>query len=166
MAWQANARRGPEAGEQSRPAEENVPSVPVLPSPCFLCPYSLLNRLFNSKRIVCVMETLADISTERPNGWNCYAWGIVYPVLYLSCTRRDRQHPFLRFHCIQCLLLFALMMSSMYLSDKYAVKIASVAFVFLFISWLMAMVQAGRRKLFRLPVLGAIAERLASIHRP
>jgi uncharacterized membrane protein len=54
------------------------------------------------------------------------------------------------------------MISSMYLSDKYEFKIASVAFVFLFASWLVAMVQDGRRKLFRLPVLGAIAERLAS----
>lgn len=109
-----------------------------------------------------MIETPADIGTERPSGLICYAWGILYPVLYLSCTDRNRQHPFIRFNCIQCLLLFALTLPSMYLSDKYEFKTASFSFLFLFASYLVAMVQAGRGRMCKLPILGAIAERLSS----
>ena len=101
------------------------------------------------------------ISNERPRGQRCYIWGILFPVLYLSTVRRDRQDPFLRFHCMQCLLLFALWIPLGIWNNKHASSIASIAFIVLVIAWLIAMVQAGRRKMFNLPVLGQIAERLA-----
>jgi len=55
----------------------------------------------------------ADVSRDRfdnglPNAGRCYAWGIVFPLMYLITQRRNRQDAFLRFHCIQCLILFSL----------------------------------------------------------
>jgi len=43
---------------------------------------------------------------EVPSGGVCYAFGIVFPLVYLLAVRREKQNPFLRFHCIQCVLLF------------------------------------------------------------
>ncbi len=48
-------------------------------------------------------------NSEQPRGWACYIWGVLYPAVYLSSVPRDRQHPLLQFHCIQCLLLFGLL---------------------------------------------------------
>jgi uncharacterized membrane protein len=108
------------------------------------------------------MEPQVFISTELPRGQRCYLWGVLFPVLYLSTVRRNRQHPFLRFHCIQCLLIFALLIPLAYWNDKHVSNIASIGFVVLLVGWLVAMIQAGRRKMFKLPLLGEIAVRLAS----
>ena len=102
------------------------------------------------------------IETERPRGQICYAWRVLFPVQYLLTVRRDRQHPFLRFHCIQCLLLMGLLALLIYWNDKHESAMGSVAFLVLLIGWLVAMIQAERRKMFKLPVLGRIAELLAS----
>ena len=108
------------------------------------------------------MEPQLLISTEQPRGQYCYLWGILFPIIYLLSIRRDRQHPFLRFHCIQCLLLFALLIPLACWDGTQVSKIASIAFLVLLVGWLVAMIQAGRRKMFKLPVLGSIAERIAS----
>jgi uncharacterized membrane protein len=113
-------------------------------------------------RRICVMDSHVLINNQRPRGQRCYLWGILFPVQYLLTVRRDRQHPFLRFHCMQYLLLFALLIPLAIWNDKHVSNIASIAFVVLLIGWLVAMIQAGRRKMFKLPVLGRIAERLAS----
>jgi uncharacterized membrane protein len=109
-----------------------------------------------------VMDSSVPISNQRPRGQRCYLWGILFPVQYLLTVRRDRQEPFLRFHCMQCLLLFALLIPLAIWNDKHVSNIGSIVFLVLVIGWLIAMIQAGRRKMFKLPVLGRIAERLAS----
>lgn len=101
-------------------------------------------------------------STDRPRGHICYVFGVFFPVLYLSFVRRGRQHPFLRFHCMQCLLIFALLIPLELWNSKHVSNAASFAFVILIIGWLVAMIQAGGGKMFKLPVLGGIAERLSS----
>jgi uncharacterized membrane protein len=113
------------------------------------------------------METQVDTGTERPSGRICYVWGIIYPLVYLASVPRDRQQPFLRFHCVQCLLLFAFLGPLAYLGpfasgNTKLSNIASIAFLILTVGWLVAMIQAGRGKKFKLPVLGNIAERLAT----
>jgi len=108
------------------------------------------------------MEPQLVVGTERPRGYRCYLWGILFPVLYLLSVRRDRQNLFLRFHCIQCLLLFALLIPLAYWNSNHVSTIGSIAFLVLLVGLVVAMIQAGRRKMFKLPVLGRIAERLAS----
>ena len=49
-----------------------------------------------------------------------------------------------------------------YWNDKHESAMGSIVFLVLLIGWLVAMIQAGRRKMFKLPVLGSIAERIAS----
>lgn len=101
-------------------------------------------------------------STDRPRGHVCYALGVLFPVVYLSFVRRGRQHPFLRFHCMQCLLLFALLTPLALWNSKHVSSIASIAFAVFMVGWLVAMIQAGRGRMFKLPVLGRMAERLSS----
>jgi uncharacterized membrane protein len=103
------------------------------------------------------MESGLVTGTDRSRGHICYLWGVLFPLVYLSSVRRDRQDPFLRFHCIQSLLLFALLIPLAYWNSKHG----SIAFVVLIVGWLVAMNQAGRGKMYKLPVLGRIAERLA-----
>jgi uncharacterized membrane protein len=46
--------------------------------------------------------------------------------------------------------------------EKHVTNFASsIAFLALVVGWLVAMIQAGRGKTFKLPVLGQIAERIA-----
>ena len=97
-----------------------------------------------------------------PRGGICYIFGVFYPLVYLLFVRRDRQHPFLRFHCIQCLLLFALLIPVEYWQDRHASNVAGIGVLVLIIGWLVAMVQAGRGQRFKLPVLGNLAARFAS----
>lgn len=99
----------------------------------------------------------ARAADETPNGGICYIFGVLYPLLYLLSVPREKQHRFLRFHCFQCLLLFLLLVPLMY------VKWRPVSFVslLLIVGWIVAMIQARRRKMFHLPLLGYVAERLA-----
>jgi uncharacterized membrane protein len=101
-------------------------------------------------------------STDRTRGHICYCFGVLFPVVYLSFVRRDRQQPFLRFHCMQCLLLFALLTPLWFWKSKHLSNTASIAYVVLMIGYLVATIQAGRGRMFKLPVLGRIAERLSS----
>jgi uncharacterized membrane protein len=107
------------------------------------------------------MESQLAADPER-HGWVCYIFGVLYPAWYLSFVRHNRQHPFARFHCMQCLLLFALLLPFVLWGDKLRSNIALFAYAILMVGWLIAMIQAGRGKMFKLPVLGSIAERIAS----
>jgi len=82
----------------------------------------------------------------------------LFPLTYLLGTSRDRQNRFLRFHCIQCLVLFLLW--SPFLFAHRPALTSSVEFLLGLVGWLVAMVQAKRRKLFHLPLIGWFAERL------
>jgi uncharacterized membrane protein len=112
------------------------------------------------------MAPKTDVGAQRPRGHLCYLWGVLFPVEYLLLNRRDQQHPFLRFNCIQCLLLIALLIPLFYWSDKSASGIASLAFLIVLFAYFVAMIQAGRRKMCKLPVVGDIAERLTSTLKP
>jgi len=95
---------------------------------------------------------------ESPSGAICYLYGILFPVTYLLGISRDRQNRFLRFHCIQCLVLFVLWTPFLF-AHRHALT-SSVGTLVGFVGWLVAMVQAKRRKLFHLPLIGWFAERL------
>jgi uncharacterized membrane protein len=99
----------------------------------------------------------AGVANDTPNGGICYIFGALYPLLYLLSIPRERQHRFLRFHCFQCLLLFALLVPLLYVKWRPVNYVSLV----LIVGWLVAMIQARRRKIFRLPLLGYLAERLA-----
>jgi uncharacterized membrane protein len=99
-------------------------------------------------------------STETiPSGGICYVFGVLFPLIYLLSRRRNHQSTFLRFHCIQCLILFLLWVPFMVLriGPNY---ISSIGFLLGLVGWLLAMIQAKRKKLFHLPLIGWVAERL------
>lgn len=94
-------------------------------------------------------------------GLACYAFGILFPLLYLFFVRRERQEDFVRFHCIQCLILFALLTPLHFIDMGPLNKVSEFAFFLLFVGWFVAMIQAGRGKTLRLPLIGYLAGRLA-----
>lgn len=100
------------------------------------------------------------LDDELPNAGICYAWGIVFPVVYLFTRRRDRQNAFLRFHCIQCLILFTLGALCNVSRKGWAGDVSSVAFLVIFVCYFIALFKAGQHKQFRLPLISALAERL------
>jgi uncharacterized membrane protein len=109
-----------------------------------------------------VMAATIDSGTgiERPRaGAICYVFGVLYPLIYLFSVPKRRQERFLRFHCIQCLLLFALMCPLVWWGRLS--KVADAALPILTIGWLVAMIQAQRGKTIKLPILGQIAAHLS-----
>jgi uncharacterized membrane protein len=94
-----------------------------------------------------------------PSGEICYLFGVLFPLFYLLSRGRNRQSLFLRFHCIQCLLLFLLWVPFMFLRIG-PTYISSAGFVLGLVGWLVAMFQAKRKKLFHLLLIGWLAERL------
>ena len=101
------------------------------------------------------------ISTmEVPRGGWCYAFGIIFPLVYLLAVPRDKQNSFLCFHCIQCLLLFVLWIPFLYWKLSSAGHIWEIGYLLCLAGWLVSWIQATRRKRFHLPVIGSIAERL------
>ena len=98
-------------------------------------------------------------ATEAPRGGICYLFGVLFPLLYLLMVSRNKQNSFLRFHCFQCLFLFLLWTPFMFLRVG-PVYTSSVGYLLGLVGWLVAMVQATRRKQFHLPVIGMVAERL------
>jgi uncharacterized membrane protein len=97
---------------------------------------------------------------DAPSAGMCYAFGILFPLFYLSLVRRDQQDRFLRFHCIQCLIVFAVLTPLIFVRSGSAKYVADVCCSLLFLGWFAAMVQAARRKTLRLPLIGYIAGRL------
>lgn len=86
-------------------------------------------------------------------------FGVLFPLLYLLSRRRNNQSAFLRFHCIQCLILFLLWVPFMLLRIGTA-YISSIGFLVGLVGWVVAIFQAKRRKLFHLPLIGWVADRL------
>jgi uncharacterized membrane protein len=101
-------------------------------------------------------------SEPTPNGAVCYLYGIGFPILYFSSTLRKR-NDFLRFHCFQCLILFSILAPLIFLQDHAprAEHLISLLQSIWFLGWIVSMIMAARRKMFHLPVIGALAEWLA-----
>lgn len=105
----------------------------------------------------------ADVQTKEsaPNAAICYLFGILVPLLYLSSAKLRRSNAFLRFHCLQCLLLWCVWMPTFFLRVKAVEPFLALLSLLCAVAWVAAMVQAARGKMFRIPGIGALAERLA-----
>jgi uncharacterized membrane protein len=98
------------------------------------------------------------------SGVNCYIWGILFPLLYLATAPR-RQNQFIRFHCFQSLVLFFIWVPLNFIprfSRTEGTIVSAISFICL-ASWIIAMIQAYRGKMFHLPGLGILAEWLAKL---
>jgi uncharacterized membrane protein len=104
----------------------------------------------------------SDATEPTPNGAECYALGIVFPVLYLASPSRSR-NDFLRFHSFQCLILFSILPPLILLHDYVprAKQLTLLLQGIWLLGWIVSMIMAGQRKMFHLPVIGALAEWLA-----
>jgi uncharacterized membrane protein len=109
------------------------------------------------------MQQATEAGSQRAAprlGLACYAFGVLFPLLYLLFVRRERQEPFVRFHCFQCLILFALLTPLHFADFGRLNQVSEWAFFLLVVGWFVAMIQAGRGKTLRLPLIGHLAGRL------
>jgi uncharacterized membrane protein len=108
-----------------------------------------------------VSDTSRDrLGVESPNAGICYAWGILFPLVYLLTRRRNRQDTSLRFHCIQCLILFLLMALCLPFHKGWWENISAVAFPVFAVAYFVVLYKAVSHKRFRLPLISAFAEKL------
>jgi uncharacterized membrane protein len=103
----------------------------------------------------------AGPTSNSPRGGVCYICGVLFPLVYLLSVPRDRQNRFLRFHCFQCLFLFTVLIPLLLVRSGPLAHVAGFISLILLIAWIVAMIQAQKRKVLRLPLLGYIADRLA-----
>ncbi len=107
----------------------------------------------------------ADVDVQAkesaPNAAICYLFGILVPLLYLSSAKLRRNNTFLRFHCFQCLLLWCVWAPTFFVQVKTVEPFLTLLSLLCAVAWVTAMVQAARGKMFRIPGIGALAERLA-----
>jgi len=106
-------------------------------------------------------QNSAESTINSPRGGVCYLYGVLYPLVYLLSVRRERQNRFLRFHCFQSLLLFAVLIPLLFVRSGPVSSVAEFLILILLVAWILAMIQAQRGRALRLPVLGYIADRLA-----
>jgi uncharacterized membrane protein len=104
-----------------------------------------------------------DVQTRdsAANGAVCYVFGILVPLVYLSSAKLRKSSAFLRFHCFQCLLLYCVWIPLFFVHVRAIQPVLSLLWLLCLVAWVMAMVKADRGKMFRIPGIGALAERLA-----
>jgi uncharacterized membrane protein len=102
-------------------------------------------------------------STNQPtqNGSICYVFGVLFPILYLPLSSRNRNH-FLRFHCFQSLLLMSIWAPLLLKVTRTNWILSAISLLFL-IAWIVSMVKAGRGMMYRLPLIGAVAARIEKL---
>ncbi|MGB9288998.1 MAG: hypothetical protein WCC31_09875 [Terracidiphilus sp.] len=100
----------------------------------------------------------AYLGDEVPNAGKCYLSGVVFPLVYLLTRRRSRQNEFLRFHCIQCLILYALGALCILLRKGWFTGISDVTLLVVVVCYFFASFEAVDHKQFRLPLVSALAE--------
>jgi uncharacterized membrane protein len=93
------------------------------------------------------------------NGAGCYAFGILFPVLYLAARGKSR---FLRFHSFQCLILFGIWIPLYFVHAGKLQPVVGLLWFLCLAAWVTAMVKAGRGKAFHIPGIGILAEWLAA----
>jgi uncharacterized membrane protein len=98
------------------------------------------------------------INNELPNAGICYATGVVFPLIYLFTRRRNRQNAYLRFHCIQCLILFSLGALCSFIRTGWPQDVSAVVLLAVVVSYFVALSKAAGHKQFRLPLISALAE--------
>jgi uncharacterized membrane protein len=97
------------------------------------------------------------INEMTPSGGLCYAFGILFPLLYLTFGGRN-QNNFLRFHSFQCLILFSIWIPTFFIHAAWSKGFIALVWSSCFAAWIVSWVMAARRRRFHLPVIGALAE--------
>jgi uncharacterized membrane protein len=99
---------------------------------------------------------------ENVVGLLCYVLGFITGIIFLVIEKDSK---FVKFHAMQSIILFA----SLFILDIIlgfipilGWLISLLLFPLSFILWLILMFQAYQGKLFKLPVIGDIAEKQAS----
>jgi uncharacterized membrane protein len=125
-----------------------------------VCALGLLAFLIPESGHSAAPSRLDQTDEQLPNAVICYSWGILFPIAYLLTRRKEDQNTFLRFHCIQCLILFLLGALCYCLQGKgWRGEISAIGFLALVVSYMVVSYNARQRRRFRLPLISAIAER-------
>lgn len=97
----------------------------------------------------------------RTAGWLSYLFGWVTGLIFFLLERENR---FVRFHAVQSILFFGGLSIVQWLLSylPFFSAIGGALGVVMFIGWIILMVNAGKGRYYKLPILGDLAERLAN----
>ncbi len=97
----------------------------------------------------------------RTAGWLSYLFGWVTGLIFFLLERENR---FVRFHAAQSILFFGGLSIVQWLLSylPFFSAIGGALGVVMFIGWIILMVNAGKGRYYKLPILGDLAERLAN----
>lgn len=97
----------------------------------------------------------------RTAGALSYAFGWISGLIFLFLEKGSR---FVRFHAAQSIILFGVLMIARIIADAlpFGGFIDNGLGIVMFVSWIFMMVQAGKGRYYKLPIIGDYAEKLAN----
>jgi uncharacterized membrane protein len=107
-----------------------------------------------------------DTTAAKGDGVRCYLAGILFPIIYLT-NEPYKSNRFVRFHAFQSIVFTSiwvvLNITLTYIRPGpgwFSSLLSSLWLLFL-VLWLLLMFKASRGQMFKLPLLGDLAARLA-----
>jgi uncharacterized membrane protein len=123
-------------------------------------------HLRRSSEKIIVSDVENNPKATRKEGMLCYLGGVFFPIVYLS-LEPYKSDGFIRFHSFQS-IAFTLAWSALTITnDRVRFQLRgvntalSIAWLFLFVTWIALMFKAYRGRRMKLPVVGNLAERWA-----
>jgi len=99
--------------------------------------------------------------SENVAGVFCYLAGVSFPIIYLTLEPYKRNR-FVRFHAFQSLIFFAAgLVARIFIVPFIGPRIGTVIEVGFLVVWILLMIKAYQGRMFKLPVVGDLAERYA-----
>jgi uncharacterized membrane protein len=115
---------------------------------------------------IVMVEIGTNAKGGNGDGMRCYLAGILFPIIYLT-TEPYRSNKFVRFHAFQSILftVAAAVLTIATNSIRHQMRSGSTLLdglcLLFFVTWFVLMFKAYRGQLFKLPLLGNLAEQWA-----
>ena len=99
--------------------------------------------------------------SENVAGVFCYLAGVSFPIIYLTMEPYKRNR-FVRFHAFQSMIFFAGgVFARLFIVPLVGLRTRTVIELGFLVIWILLMTKAYQGRMFKLPVVGDLAERYA-----
>jgi uncharacterized membrane protein len=98
---------------------------------------------------------------DKRAGFYCYLFGVLFALIFLT-MKSYRSDRFLRFHAFQSIIFFLAFFLWSVISRVGHIIDDWITLAF-FVAWIVLMVTAYKRKMFKLPLIGNLASYFATL---
>lgn len=104
----------------------------------------------------------ASVAGLSDNMVGALAYVTFIPAVIFLILEPYKSRPFVRFHCFQCLALTiaSVLLNVLHIIPVLGTIVAALLSVVMFIFWLIAIVNAAQGKMWKIPLVGDLAEKL------